>query len=171
MTSTTANTAFQRSAQHPLGRADQEVLSLRFPPTPMLIAQSSLGLLKHGDEVDRLQELMRLPYGWDGYRGRPTDAKTAIFALDVINAIAQHGALKPYIVPGSSGDLQIEYAKGDWIIELHVRGVNEVSAWHYGPDTDDDGEEVELRNDFRVVGTWLDAIVRAGFGDQHQAAG
>ena len=65
--------------------------------------------------MNRLEELVRLEFGWDGYRGVPVTLENATFALRMLEAVCGPNAEAPQIVPGASGDLQIEWhsLKGD----------------------------------------------------------
>jgi len=105
--------------------------------------------------VDRLDQLCRLPVGWNGYHAGPVDFGTASFALNMLKSICDPEAPAPSVVPGVNGDLQIEWhlAKGD--IELHVRAPNDVHAWRKTPDTNEDGDELVLTVDFTEVVRWI----------------
>lgn len=108
--------------------------------------------------MERLQALIRLPAGWDGYRARPVEFNTAEFALRMLERLCPSGTPTPWIVPGIDGDVQIEwhFAKGD--VELHVLRPNNVHAWRQTEQTGDDGEELELTNDFRPILSWVQEI-------------
>lgn len=107
---------------------------------------------------DRLQELIRLDQGWDGYQGQPLSFTNAVFAYQMLESICNADTPAPQIVPGQDGDLQVEWhtLKGD--IELDVRGPNHVLAWRLVPNEDPDGEELYLKNDFRVVANWVNDL-------------
>jgi hypothetical protein len=104
--------------------------------------------------IDRLDRLVGLPVGWDGYRAPPVAFATAYFALQMLNSICADNTKAPQIVPGSSGDLQVEWHSDDTTIELHVHAPNAVTAYRESSAIPD-GEEVELSNDFRVVLLWI----------------
>lgn len=104
--------------------------------------------------VQRLNELAALCEGWDGYAGRPVNFETANFALRLLEVTCGFDAPTPQIVPGSDGDLQLEWHVGSVDIELHVRGPNDVIAWRSIGDTLD-GEELILTNDFTAVVSWI----------------
>lgn len=101
----------------------------------------------------RLEELIRLPKGWDGYGGLPVDFLNAYFALSMLESICANSSEVPQIVPGVSGDLQIEWhtLKGD--VELHVLSPNKVRAWYSKVDGSEEG--LELTNNFRQVAQWV----------------
>lgn len=106
----------------------------------------------------RLEELIRLPSGWDGYQAVHASFENANFALRVLESVCEFDTPAPQIVPGALGDLQIEWhsLKGD--IELHVRAPNDVHAWYALVDGDPDGEELDLTNDFVTVAQWVKEI-------------
>lgn len=108
--------------------------------------------------IARLEELVRLEQGWDGYDGRPVSLENAVFALRMLEAICRASTPSPQIVPGPGGDLQLEWhtLRGD--VELLVRGPNSVRAWYCMANADDDGVEVELTNDFTTVAEWVKAV-------------
>ena len=103
----------------------------------------------------RLDHLCKLPVGWDGYRAGPVRFSTAFFALNMLNVICGPDAPTPSIVPGLSGDLQIEWHLKTGDIELHVRAPNDVHAWRETPETGEDGQELPLTNDFTEIVRWM----------------
>lgn len=116
------------------------------------------------DEVaDRLQALIRLLPGWDGYQGRPVSFVNANFAFQMLNSVCGPEARAPQIVPGSAGDLQIEWhtLRGD--IELHVKGPTNVHAWRALTGGDPAGEELNLTVDFAIVAQWVSEVTEASF--------
>ena len=106
----------------------------------------------------RINELLRLRPGWDGYEGRPVTFENASFAMAVLEACCGKNDPIPQIVPGPSGDLQLEWhlEKGD--IELHILAPSILQAWHVNEQTGDDGEDVLLTNDFTAVAEWLKSL-------------
>lgn len=113
--------------------------------------------------TDRLETLIRLPVGWDGYRGKPTSFVNANFALQMLNNICGLETRAPQIVPGVAGDVQVEWhsLKGD--IELHVKGPNNVHAWRAVTGGDPDGEDLDLTVDFSIVAQWVKEITEPSF--------
>jgi len=103
--------------------------------------------------VDRLNELCGLDEGWDGYLGRAVSFSNAHFAMSVIQAVCSQDTPVPQIVPGSSGDLQIEWHLTDVDIEIHIRAANDVVAWRHREGQPE--EEHFLTNDFVVVVGWM----------------
>jgi len=109
----------------------------------------------HDAAVEQLNELVALERGWDGYQAGPVRFDTASFALQMLESSCSEDTPCPQIVPGSDGDLQIEwhFAGGD--IEVHVRGPLQVSAWSCINGAE---QELELTNDFTVLAQWISSI-------------
>lgn len=107
----------------------------------------------------KLDQLVKLEYGWDGYRGSPVSFDNATFALRMLEVIYIAEAPEPQIVPGPGGDLQIEWHTPDADIELHVKAPNNVLAWRATSRTGPEGEEVNLTNDFIEVVQWIKELV------------
>lgn len=105
----------------------------------------------------RLEELIRLEEGWDGYTAFPVSFDNAMFAFRMLESICRRDTSPPQIVPGPSGDLQIEWHTHQGDIELWVRGPNKVHAWRTSNDGQD-SEEIELTNDFAVVSEWVKTV-------------
>lgn len=109
------------------------------------------------DEViQRLEELVRLDVGWDGYHGVPVTFENATFALRMLEATCRDNVTAPQIVPGSSGELQIEWHTETGDIELLVKGPNSVHAWRCSAE---DEEEVDLTNNFLVISHWVNELM------------
>lgn len=110
------------------------------------------------DAIASLEKLVRLPIGWDGYRGQPVGLLNANFALRMLDAICGSGAAAPQIVPGAEGDLQIEWhtLKGD--VELHVLGPNRVRGWRRLIAPVEKEDELEFDTEFSDVAAWVREI-------------
>jgi hypothetical protein len=100
---------------------------------------------------EQLQDLISLKIGWDGYQGEPVSFENANFALRVLEAICFDDTPTPQIVPGTGGDLQIEWHTHVTEIELHILAPNNVHAWISSPQTEPEGEEFALTIDFSIV--------------------
>ena len=72
------------------------------------------------DIAKRLDELINLKEGWDGYNGKPVSPDTAQLAMYILNSIYLPDMLQPQIVPSAGGDLQIEWHSQNFDIELHI---------------------------------------------------
>lgn len=116
----------------------------------------------------KLQELVSLPIGWDGYNAQPVSFETASFALRMLESILPSGAPVPQLIPGVAGDIQIEWHTAVGDIELHVRRPNSVHAWRMTASTGEDGEESELTFDFRHILSWIRQLPEAS--DDAEAA-
>jgi hypothetical protein len=110
---------------------------------------------------DRLDELVKLPHGWDGYAGAPVSFSNANFAVKVLEAVCGPDSQPPQIIPGSSGDLQLEWHFPRGAIELHVRAANDVLAWYSDDATGPDGIELPLTMNFIAAARWLEDLERA----------
>lgn len=108
-----------------------------------------------GPIIRRLNELVGLQSGWDGYEGVPVTFENAYFAVEMLNVCCSVDDPIPQIVPGVSGDLQIEWHLENGDIELHILAPNNVQAWYVDVRTGLEGEEVSLTNDFAAVVMWL----------------
>jgi hypothetical protein len=105
--------------------------------------------------LSRLDELCKLPTGWDGYNALPVFFGNAYFALNMLASACPPDAPEPQIVPGSNGDLQIEWHTETTDIELHVRIPNDVDAWRAVTSAPDHEDHLHLTMDFKVVAGWL----------------
>lgn len=132
-------------------------LTMRIPHARLLITERSSAW--RAEVVDRLNHICRLSPGWDGYRAGPISFSTADFAFRVLDAVCGPDTPTPSIVPGVSGDLQIEWHLHTGDIELHVRSPNDVIAWRQTSDTGLDGEELLLTNDFTAISKWIESLL------------
>eukprot|EP01012_Entosiphon_sulcatum_P027860 TRINITY_DN33632_c0_g1_i1.p1 TRINITY_DN33632_c0_g1~~TRINITY_DN33632_c0_g1_i1.p1 ORF type:complete len:169 (+),score=22.58 TRINITY_DN33632_c0_g1_i1:388-894(+) len=107
----------------------------------------------------KLENLMRLTPGWDGYRAQAVTLDTVTFTLQMLENTCGDKVPAPEIVPGISGDLQVEWHTDTIDIELHVRAANDVQAWHCSPSTHPDGEEMELDINFKPIIAWINELV------------
>lgn len=116
----------------------------------------------HDNVTNQLNSLTKLSIGWDGYNGKPVTFENAHFAMRVLSSICQNHTEAPLIVPGVSGDLQIEWhtTKGD--IELHIVNPNQVYGWFSEVNTATDVEKF-FTSDFTEVSRWVRSIVEAQF--------
>ena len=113
--------------------------------------------------IERLTELVRLKHGWDGYRGKPVSLENATFTLRMLETICGPNAATPQLVPGPSGDLQVEWHTMSGDIELHVLEPNRVDAWRQLVGGNDDGESLDLTEDFGAVAAWVIEMTELGF--------
>ncbi|MCW5684267.1 MAG: hypothetical protein KIT85_07705 [Pseudolabrys sp.] len=152
MTTAASTSAFSAAPVPPLS---PNVISLRNASARTIVPELSYGW--RDDVIQRLNELVRLPRGWDGYHGGPVAFSNAHFALRMLEAVCGMGSPAPQIVPGADGDLQIEWHTDSAVIELHVLGPNHVHAWRQLSDGSDP-EELSLGNDFTTVARWISRL-------------
>ncbi|MBY3157189.1 hypothetical protein HFO56_33230 [Rhizobium laguerreae] len=87
----------------------------------------------------RLDELCLLAPGWDGYQGRAVTAKTAARVHALLAACLSPAGRYPSIVPGSSGDVQVEWHRGGVDLEIGITEEEHVTfSFAYG-DADPEG--------------------------------
>jgi len=120
--------------------------------------------------VARLDELCKLPIGWDGYHAPPVLFGNAYFAINMLASACPFDAPEPQIVPGSNGDLQIEWHTETADIELHVRAPNDVDAWRAQTSTPDHEDQLHLTIDFKVVAGWLAELSETPIAARSSAA-
>ncbi len=113
------------------------------------------------DVVDRLNYLCCLPVGWNGYGAGPVNFNTANFALRVLESVCSSDTPAPSIVPGPSGDLQIEWHLETGDIELHIRAPNDVHGWFETVGTEQSGQEAQLTIDFTEVAHWIKKLLES----------
>lgn len=111
--------------------------------------------------MEKLNRLVTLQPGWNGYGAPPVRFENAHFAFRMLEAICESDAPTPQIVPGASGDLQIEWHLRAGDIELHVRAPNNVVCWRETDQTGPDGEELALTIDFTKVANWIKELQRS----------
>jgi hypothetical protein len=138
--------------------ASAAVYSVSDGPHSRLRAHRQIVSAPEGDWVeavqDRLDRLVKLPRGWDGYGGHPVRFENAHFALQLLTSIWPGNMPAPQIVPGAGGDLQIEWHGRLTTIELHIRAPNDVTASRETL-ANPDGEELHLSNNFIEVSRWV----------------
>jgi hypothetical protein len=111
-----------------------------------------------GPVKKRLEDLIQLPDGWDGYKGVHVTFENANFAFRVLDAICGSETRMPQIVPGTLGDLQLEWHTLQGDLEIHIKGPNNVHAWRAMAGGDPDGENLDLTVDFSIVAQWVKEI-------------
>lgn len=107
---------------------------------------------------EKLQSLINLEKGWDGYDAEGVSFSNAHFAAKVLEAILLSNTPLPQIVPGTNGDLQIEWHTENLEIELHVISPYEVDAWISNRDTDEDGEEHRFTSDYAPLMVFINQL-------------
>lgn len=105
----------------------------------------------------KLNDLVKLPEGWDGYDGKSVDFRIAHFAVQLLQHVYVEGVPSPSLVPGSDGSLQIEWHSNGLDIELDILGVNQVDCLKRDLETGGE-EELELTVDFKAVRAWIEDL-------------
>lgn len=164
MNSSRATSAFS------VGSSSGSPKVLNFAPPVARITMNDTSNPWARDLERQLESLIQLREGWDGYRARPVSFSIAVFAHNMLGRLFLQGLPPPDLVPGYAGDVQAEWHIGNTDIELHVRAPNNVIAWRATPATGEDGEEIELKNDFTVVGDWIKQLVEADHANAAAAA-
>lgn len=106
------------------------------------------------DLSDRFDELTSLPFGWDGYAGRPVSFNCAQFAANLVERLFVRGVPTPNLVPGCDGTLQIEWHRSQFDIEIHVIAPYEILATRYDHLAGIE-QQLELQTDFAELGEWI----------------
>ena len=128
----------------------------RLPTTPTRVMVFEPNHAWREIVMKRLEELVQdLQRGWDGYQGEPVSLENATFALRMLEAVCGPAAPTPQLVPGPSGDLQIEWHTLSGDIELHVLAPNCVHAWRQLVGGSENGQSLDLTTDFGPVATWV----------------
>jgi hypothetical protein len=85
---------------------------------------------KWGKEITlRLDELTHLEEGWDGYKGKPVTFENAAFTLEMLKGLCEEDTPAPQIVPGTNGDLQVEWHTANGDVELHILAPYNIMFW------------------------------------------
>ncbi|MFC7290701.1 hypothetical protein [Hirschia litorea] len=122
------------------------------------------------ESENKLERLINLQNGWDGGTARSVSFRNANFAMNVLGAVCDKGSPAPQFVPGTNGDLQIEWHLVGGSIELHILKPNLVKAWYEVNNSDDEEGEQDLTNNFAIVSDWLKKILGAqGAADRNAA--
>lgn len=96
------------------------------------------------DLETRLAELLCLPQGWDGYRGMPTAPQVADRVRASLARCQRADGVSPAIVPGSDGDVQLEWHAGGIDLEIAIDQSNAVQVWFRTGNTHPEGLSLTL---------------------------
>jgi hypothetical protein len=108
---------------------------------------------------DRLEKLVGLPVGWDGYTAGPVSFSTAQFAWSALTKLCSAGSPVPQIVPGVDGDLQVEWHEYAGSVEIHFRAPYDAHIVRQLPGMEQ--EESEISDDFTLAFEWVKSVVEA----------
>jgi hypothetical protein len=109
----------------------------------------------------KLEDLVNLPLGWDGYNGRGVKIQNAFFAINLLASICPPNFPPPAIVPGSDGSLQLEWHDFEFDIEIDISAPYKATAWRLDHKMDNSISEqtIELTNDFKAVSIWINDFI------------
>lgn len=119
---------------------------------------------------ERFRELASLNKGWDGYNAEKVDMGIINFAIEILNKVCDEYSPEPSIVPGTGGDLQIEWHTQEGSVELHVQEKFNVQFWTDDPEFCTDDEEIKLTTNFTLVMRLLKKINRSQFDGGYDSA-
>lgn len=69
----------------------------------------------------RLNQIIRLPAGWDGHQGKPVNATIASYAYRLLEALlVRPGVPLASITPLSYGGLVLEWHRKGWDVEIEI---------------------------------------------------
>lgn len=102
----------------------------------------------------RLEDLVKLPDGWDGYDGSPVRLGNVRITTTILNGVCRDNTPIPQFVPVSRGGLQVEWHAADVDIEIYIANPGEIHAIRTFVDGRED-EEVYIRNDFSAIVPWI----------------
>ena len=162
--------AFQPNAMGSSGRGESNVIP--FQQRSRLVVSDTEPAWLESTKV-RLNDLVsNLEPNWDGYQGIAVNFLNAHFALNMLSSICSTNTPPPSLVPGNSGDLQIEWHTHGFDIELHIIAPNKVSAYlmDVGDGGRNEGTELELENDFTPIIGWIRAMMEADIAPKFAAS-
>jgi hypothetical protein len=102
-------------------------------------AQNGAALDKHAVRQS-LQELRGFKENWDGYGAAPLDPQNLDAALRFIDSLPDDAALTPMVVPMTRGRVQLEWHRGNRLLELEFETPTTI---HYLQWDSDQGIETE----------------------------
>lgn len=111
------------------------------------------------ETIEQLNKLVKLRSGWDGYQAQPVSFENAHFAMQMLQSVCRNNTPAPQIVPGVSGDLQIEWHTLDSDVELHVLAPNHVNASFSRIGENPIEIDLVLTFDFTTVVNWVGEIM------------
>lgn len=101
--------------------------------------------------TEKLDELINLEQGWDGYNAVPVSFANASFAQALLKEVCHADTPPPQIVPGVDGDLQIEWHIHGIDVELHIVQPYNVRFWTNDEQLCPNGNEVQLTTIYNMV--------------------
>lgn len=152
MNQTAQQSSVFQNVRRPVSPAAASVLTPAFTNCRVVVENSQSPWLEA--LRGRLDEVVSLSFGWDGYAGRSVSFTNAAFAANFLNRLFISDVPPPFVVPGADGTLQLEWHRNNFDIEIDILGANDVVANRKNLLTGEE-EEVELGSNFAIVATWL----------------
>lgn len=110
----------ERASGHAAGVVGRPItLTGRRVPKPRRIEVGAAPLWVKA-AVDRLNDLLALPAGWDSYDADPVDTDSALAALVLLGRLRTHRP--PEISASPDGEIELEWSHGDLLVVLVVGG-------------------------------------------------
>ena len=134
----TALAAYQNEFEPPSGRLTTSAFGIN--RTPIWLVSTS----------DRIIELVRLPFGWDGHDGRPVNFDVADFAVQILLQTLELDGPAPLVVPLSYGGLQLEWHEQGIDLEIEVEAPNRIFVSFEDRETGETFEQ-EFSTDYTEV--------------------
>lgn len=70
---------------------------------------------------ERIEELLELKPGWDGYGAKRMDPVTARFGWGIAVALQTADMVTPFVAPLAYGGIQVEWENDDALLEVEIR--------------------------------------------------
>lgn len=90
----------------------------------------------------RLEELSRLPAGWDGCGARPVDPLIAAAARRLVERLPADLLQGAFAVPTAAGGLQLEWHRGRRVLELEFESASVLHTLKWDPSAAEEQEDV-----------------------------
>jgi hypothetical protein len=97
-----------------------------------------------------VQEFLRLPKGWDTYKGAPLQLDTGTFALQLLYDVMTPRTPVPLVAPTPAGGIQFEWHQPDFELELCVAAPYDCEL-SYRDRTAGDEDTFVLTTDFSLL--------------------
>ena len=90
--------------------------------------EGSLTPAWHREAMNKVIALVGMQKNWDGYGSEPLRRDTALFALEILQAVMQPRTPMPAVVPSATG-VQLEWHEKGIDLELHVSAPYAYEIW------------------------------------------
>lgn len=79
--------------------------------------------------LDKLIDFLKLPLGWDSYKGVPLRYDTGMFGLQILGDVMTARTPLPEVIPVSTGGVQFEWHQADFDLELYIAAPYDAELW------------------------------------------